>query len=175
MSRNIEIKAKILDFQTFLDKANCISDKPVIVMHQVDTYFKIPSGRLKLRQIENQRTELIYYDRPDTEGPKLSKYSKQEFQNFEEAEGLKKVLESSLGLVGMVDKQRYLYMHGQTRIHVDDVKNLGHFMELEVVLKEGETIEYGEKIAHDLMLKLGIQKEDLLSGSYINLLENKNL
>ncbi|GFU78452.1 CYTH domain-containing protein [Trichonephila clavipes] len=174
MSRNIEIKAKIQDLQAFLENASSISDKPEIVMHQIDTYFKIPSGRLKLRQIENQGTELIYYDRPDTEGPKLSNYRKQEFQNFEEAEGLKKVLEASLGLVGVVDKQRYLYMYGQTRIHVDDVKNLGHFMELEVVLKKGETVEYGEKIAQDLMLKLGVQTGDLLSGSYINLLVNKS-
>ncbi|GBN46028.1 hypothetical protein AVEN_127713-1 [Araneus ventricosus] len=173
MSRNVEIKAKINDLQGFLKRAASISDKPEVILQQIDTYFKVPNGRLKLRQIQNEKSELIFYDRPDTEGPKLSNYNKQEFQNSEEAEGLKKVLESSLGLVGVVSKQRHLFMSGQTRIHVDDVKNLGHFMELEVMLKEGESLEYGEKIAQDLMTKLGVQKEDLLSGSYINLLTSK--
>ncbi|XP_055950526.1 uncharacterized protein LOC129984628 [Argiope bruennichi] len=175
MSRNVEIKAKIDDLKGFLKRAALTSGKLEAILHQVDTYFKVPNGRLKLRQIQNEKSELIFYDRPDTEGPKLSNYYKQVFQNFEEAEGLKKVLESSLGLVGIVSKRRHLFMYGQTRIHVDDVKNLGHFMELEVVLEEGESLEYGEKIAQDLMTKLGVQKEDLLSGSYINLLTSKGV
>ncbi|GIY30811.1 CYTH domain-containing protein [Caerostris extrusa] len=151
-------------------KANALTDKPAVILKQVDTYFKVPNGRLKLRQIENLKSELIYYDRPDTEGPKLSNYHKKEFQNSDEVEGLREILESSLGLVGVVSKERHLLICGQTRIHVDDVKDLGYFMELEVMLKEGETIEYGENIAQDLMLKLGIEKENLLSGSYINLI-----
>ncbi|KAG8190364.1 hypothetical protein JTE90_022011 [Oedothorax gibbosus] len=171
MSKNVEIKARIHNIQLFVEKAKLIADKPsVVVLHQTDTYFQVPKGRLKLRQIQDQKTELIFYDRPDTEGPKLSNYDKQEFQTSQEAEGLKKVLTSSLGIIGVVSKERHLLMCGQTRIHIDNVKDLGHFMELEVVLNEGETLEYGEKVANDLMEKLGISKEDLISGSYINLL-----
>ena len=60
---------------------------------------------------------------------------------------------------------------GATRIHLDEVEGLGTFMELEVVLSKDQTSEYGAAIAGDLMTKLGIQTEDLISGAYIDLLE----
>ncbi|KAG8180810.1 hypothetical protein JTE90_008595 [Oedothorax gibbosus] len=168
MSKTVEIKARIPNIQLFMEKAKLIADKPVVVLHQTDTYFQVPNGRLKLRQIQDQKTELIFYDRPDTEGPKLS--NSKDFQTSQEGEGLKKVLTSSLGIIGEVSKERHLLMCGQTRIHVDNVKGLGYFMELEVVLNEGETLEYGEKVANDLMEKLGTSKEDLISGCDIDLL-----
>lgn len=64
---------------------------------------------------------------------------------------------------------RYLYIVGQTRVHVDEVKGLGDFMELEVVLSPDQTIEEGQSIANDLLKKLGINKEDLITGSYMDL------
>ncbi|GFO50633.1 adenylate cyclase [Plakobranchus ocellatus] len=60
----------------------------------------------------------------------------------------------------------------ETRIHLDDVKGLGHFVELEVVLTDDETVEDGQKIAADIMEKLGINKEDLLDCAYMDLLKN---
>ena len=45
---------------------------------------------------------------------------------------LQKVLSLALDVRGVVKKTRYLYMVGQTRVHVDQVDNLGDFMELEV-------------------------------------------
>lgn len=41
-------------------------------------------------------------------------------------------LRLALGIKGSVNKKRYLYMVGQTRVHVDEVEGLGNFMELEV-------------------------------------------
>jgi hypothetical protein len=38
-----------------------------------------------------------------------------------------------------------------------------------VVLNEGETAEYGQRIANDLMTKLGIKQSDLLSGAYMDM------
>ncbi|XP_015906952.1 uncharacterized protein [Parasteatoda tepidariorum] len=170
MSKNVEIKAKISDIKTFLQLASSIADGPAQILEQVDTYFKVDNGRLKLRRIQGEDAELIFYDRPDTEGPKLSNYSKQEFKNSEEVKGLLDVLTSSLGVLGEVRKTRHLLMSGQTRIHVDNVQNLGCFMELEVVLKENETLNYGKQIADELMAKLNVNQEDLISGSYLNLL-----
>lgn len=163
--RNVEIKARIAHFPNFLKKASEISDKSEVVLDQTDTYFNICKGRLKLRQIKNGIAELIFYDRPDVEGPKLSSYSKQQFVKVEEAEGLKKVLECSLGIVGIVKKKRSLFMVERTRIHVDDVESLGHFMELEVMLNEDETVEEGQRVADELMLRLGVLPTDLISGS----------
>ena len=36
-------------------------------------------------------------------------------------------------LLGIVKKHRMLYMVGQTRVHIDKVEGLGHYLELEVI------------------------------------------
>ena len=77
----------------------------------------------------------------------------------------------ALGVRGVVRKKRYLYLAGQTRIHLDDVEGLGQFMELEVVLRDGQSDADGQSIAEDLMAKLGVRTEDLLEGAYMDLLE----
>lgn len=74
-------------------------------------------------------SELIYYERPDIEGPKLSIYSK---CNVPHGADLLNVLSMSLGIRGLVKKTRHLYIHEHTRIHIDDVEGLGKFIELEV-------------------------------------------
>ena len=83
---------------------------------------------------------------------------------------LKKILSEAYGIRGVVEKQRTLFLAGQTRIHIDRVEGLGDFMELEVVLNK-ETIEEGEQIARDLMKTLGISPLDLIDRAYIDLLE----
>lgn len=59
----------------------------------------------------------------------------------------------------------------KTRIEMDAVEGLGFFMELEVVLKDGQDIGQGATIANDLMDKLGIHPADLVQGAHIDLLE----
>lgn len=58
---------------------------------------------------------------------------------------------------------------GQTRVHVDQVEGLGDFMELEVVLRPDQSLEEGQEIANNLMKKLGVSDEDLITGSYMEL------
>ncbi|TSN57744.1 hypothetical protein Baya_9074 [Bagarius yarrelli] len=81
-----------------------------------------------------------------------------------------KVLSDALGQVGEVKKERRLYIVGQTRVHVDTVEGLGDFMELEVVMKENQSTEEGVTIAHQLMQDLGVKKEDLIDGAYMDLI-----
>ena len=64
-------------------------------------------------------------------------------------------------------------MVGQTRVHCDQVEGLGDFLELEVTLSEGESEERGVQIANELMEKLGIAKDDLISGAYMDLILGK--
>ena len=72
--------------------------------------------------------------------------------------------------MGHVRKKRILYLAGRTRIHIDQVQDLGDFLELEVVLGENEDLEAGEAIASDLMEKLNVSHEQLIKGAYIDLL-----
>jgi predicted adenylyl cyclase CyaB len=164
---NIEIKARARNFDDIKSRAEKLSDTPVSVIAQEDIFFHTPQGRLKLR-ILRDHAELIYYTRPDQEGPKRSDYH---ITRSDDPKNLKCVLELAYGVRGVVKKTRYLYLVGQTRLHLDDVEGLGQFMELEVVMQEGQSDAEGQKIAEDLMSTLGVERTDLIDGAYMDLLE----
>jgi predicted adenylyl cyclase CyaB len=168
MATNIEIKARVDDFEALKARAESLSDQPLVVIPQEDTFFNIENGRLKLRIQAPDAGTLIYYERPNQDGPKRSDYHLAETQD---PDSLKTVLSLALGIRGVVKKTRYLYMAGQTRIHLDEVEGLGHFMELEVVMREDQHDVEGQAIAEDLMRKLGVRKDALIDGAYMDLLE----
>ncbi|KAL4617957.1 hypothetical protein GN956_G20847 [Arapaima gigas] len=167
MPSNVEIKAVVRDPGLLTERAKQLSRSEGTLIRQQDTFFRVEKGRLKLRHLQDGTGQLIFYERPDMDGPKLSNYS---LSLTNDPEGLTKVLSDALGVKGVVKKERYLYLVGQTRVHVDTVEGLGQFMELEVVMKEGQSVEEGEAIARELMQLLGVKKEDLIVGAYIDLL-----
>jgi adenylate cyclase class IV len=170
MPANIEIKARARDFPGLRRRAETLSGGPAQVVPQVDTFFHTKQGRLKLRELGPGRAQLVFYTRPDASGPKRSDY-----HIFETAdpEPLKTTLTLALGVRGVVRKTRYLYLVGQTRVHLDDVEGLGQFMELEVVLSAGQPDVDGQAIAQDLMGALGVSPGDLLEGAYMDMLEGR--
>jgi predicted adenylyl cyclase CyaB len=165
---NIEIKARVRDFAAIRSRAEALSDTPVQVIPQEDTFFYTPRGRLKLRQLAPDRAQLVYYERSDQDGPKRSNYHIFETRD---SENLKTVLSLALGVRGVVRKTRFLYLVGQTRVHLDEVEGLGQFMELEVVMHPEQADAEGQAIAEDLMTRLGVREEDLLKGAYMDLIE----
>jgi len=167
MPVNIEIKARVDDFDVLSARAEALSDVPVKVIPQEDTFFNTEKGRLKLRVLAPDLGYLIYYERPDRDGPKRSEYH---LAKTNEPENLKTALTLALGVRGVVRKTRYLYMVGQTRIHLDEVDGLGYFMELEVVMREGQSDAEGQAIAEDLMRRLGVREEALIEGAYMDLI-----
>jgi predicted adenylyl cyclase CyaB len=168
MPSNIEIKARLHDIDEIRHRAEELSDTPVEVIPQEDTFFNTSQGRLKLRVVSQDQGQLIYYTRPDQEGPKRSDYH---ISLTSDPENLKRVLELAFGIRGVVRKTRYLYLVGQTRVHLDDVEGLGQFLELEVVMREGQSDVEGQSIAEGLMAVLGVERGDLLEGAYMDLLE----
>jgi predicted adenylyl cyclase CyaB len=171
MPSNIEIKAHARNFREIKARAEKLSNKPVEVIPQEDVFFNTPQGRLKLRILSGEKGQLIYYTRPDQQGPKRSDY---QIFHTSEPESLKRVLELAYGIRGVVRKTRYLCLVGQTRVHLDDVEGLGQFMELEVVMRDGQSDAEGQSIAEDLLERLGVARSDLLEGAYMDLLESSN-
>ena len=168
MPANIEIKAHVRDFEQIRFRAEKMSDTPVEIIPQEDVFFNVEKGRLKLRILASDRSQLIYYTRPDQEGPKRSDYH---ISCSPDPQNLKRVLELAYGIRGVVRKTRYLYLVRQTRVHLDDVEGLGQFIELEVVLEQAQSDAEGQKIAEDLMSALGVERGDLIDGAYMDLLE----
>lgn len=169
MARNIEIKARVHDIEKLRDRVEALADGAVEILEQLDTFYITPRGRLKLRVLAPDHCELIQYARADEASAKVSTY---DLVRSDDPAALSRILESALPIRGVVTKRRHLYHIGRTRIHLDDVEGLGWFVELEVVLSEGETAERGKRVAAELMRELGIDASDLVTGAYIDLLEN---
>ncbi|MEA1958808.1 MAG: class IV adenylate cyclase [Chloroflexota bacterium] len=168
MPRNIEIKAKIQSVDSLLPLAAVIADHgPMGITHD-DTFFNCPNGRLKLRAFSDSDGQLIFYRRPDIAGPRESFYI---ISPIVSPDTLREALSFAYGQRGRVRKHRTLFTVGRTRIHLDRVEKLGHFIELEVVLNEGEPVEAGIAIAHELLRKLNISRQQLIEESYIDLLK----
>lgn len=170
MKRNIEIKAHARDFDAQVDKAERIASGPAQLITQEDTFFHVSNGRLKLREFGDGTGELIQYHRADAAGPKQSSYV---LSRTTEPETLKAALANALGVRAVVKKTRTLYLSGQTRLHFDEVENLGRFIELEVVLDAEQDAGEGTPIAEKLMAALGIQEGDLITGAYVDMLLDK--
>jgi predicted adenylyl cyclase CyaB len=171
MPRNIEIKARIASVDALLPRVRTIADHGPTEILQDDTFFSSPNGRLKLRAFSETAGELIFYQRPDSAGPKESFYV---ISRTASPNTLREVLSLAYGQCGRVRKHRTLFMAGRTRIHLDRVERLGDFIELEVVLSEHDTAESGVKVAHELLARLGIAPQQLIEGAYIDLLRHGN-
>jgi len=167
MPRNIEIKARIASVDALEPLAAALATQGPIEIVQDDTFFRCSSGRLKLRLFSATEGELIFYQRANERGPKESFYLRAPTAS---PEALRDVLNLAHGQVGRVVKRRTLYLVGRTRVHLDRVEGLGHFLELEVVLDEGEPGESGTREAHALMGRLGIEPTDLIESAYVDML-----
>jgi predicted adenylyl cyclase CyaB len=168
MARNIEIKAQVREVDAIRSRARSLAGNTSQILEQTDTFFVVPGGRLKVREFPDGTGELISYRRPDHGGPRKSVYTRYHCQN---ARALSETLGGVLPVRGTVLKRREVFMVGRTRIHLDQVHDLGAFVELEVVLSDGESAEDGKHVANELLRKLEIPETDLLAQAYIDLLE----
>ncbi len=168
MNRNVEIKARLADPGRQREIAAGLADGPSERIEQEDTFFRVPRGRLKLRDLGGGRGELIAYDRGDSTGPSESRYA---IFPVSDSAALRDLLRSVLDVRRVVRKRRELFRLGRTRVHLDRVEGLGAYLELEVVLEPGEPREAGEAVARDLVRKLEIADRDRVDVAYVDLLE----
>ena len=167
---NIEIKAKCNNHEKIRELLRSRNANYKGIDHQIDTYFKVNRGRLKLREgnIENY---LIYYERENKNGPKQSDIIL--FKSTPES-SLKSILVSANGVLIVVDKEREIYFIENVKFHIDTIKELGTFVEIEAIDKTGEIGK--EKLleqCNEYLKFFGIPNSDLISVSYSDLLLEK--
>lgn len=137
--------------------------------HQIDTYFRSSSGRLKLRE-GNIENHLIYYEREDVDTPKQSRVIL--YKTYSGA-SIKEILEKAMGVLVVVDKKREIYFIDNVKFHLDDVRDLGSFIEIEAIDNDGSI---GSEALHEqceqYMCLFGIKKDELIAGSYSDMLLN---
>lgn len=165
--RLLELKARRLDLRE--EAAWCVEHtNPVADVHQEDTYFRVARGRLKLRSVEGEETgTLLYYEREDRAAPKRSRVFLLPVAN---PAPLRRMLREALGILVTVRKHRQIFRWGEVQIHLDDVDGLGTFLELERFVESTRDVEKAQAEFVHLRDGLGVQEEDLIAGSYSDLL-----
>jgi len=167
---NIEIKAKSNNQNKIRKILKLKNAEFKGIDHQIDTYFKVDFGRLKLREgkIENY---LIHYQRSNKKGPKQSDVV---LFKSEPKSSLKEILTKALGILVIVDKKREIYFIDNVKFHIDIVKNLGTFIEIEAIDSNGNISKNKLLKQCQFFLDLfNISQDDLISVSYSDLLLQK--
>lgn len=163
---NVEIKARCLNPEVPRTVLRNRHARCAGFDHQIDTYFRVPEGRLKLRQgdIENN---LIFYRRPDQAGPKTSDVL---LAQADDGGELRAILSQSLGVLVTVDKQREIYYIDNIKFHIDQVDGLGTFVEIEAAGDAGADRQALLAQCREYMALFNIRQQDLVEKSYSDLL-----
>lgn len=168
MPVNLELKAKIKSTSTFSQIAQQIGAKYNTTMLQEDIYFYSTKGRLKLRSINGDKAELIFYERDENTNSRLSEY---QIYPVADKDLMKKILQLAYGIRVVVKKQRILFIYKNSRIHIDKVDKLGDFIEFEVIL--GKPDNDGQELMKFLIDKFSDQFLYIIQDSYSDLLEKQ--
>lgn len=168
---DVEIKAKCKDharIRTILKKKGALFGGED---HQIDVYFKSPTGRLKIRK-STIESVLIYYIRDNIKGIKPSEYY---LYKAPEPEKLEELLKIALGELVTVEKKREVYFIDNVKFNIDDVKGLGKFVEIEAITTNPDEIDHMDEIVRSYVKLFDIEEIDIQSHSYSDLLlEKKN-
>jgi adenylate cyclase class IV len=165
--RNVEIKARIDHIEALLPRARAVAGGRPTLIEQDDTFYRVGNGRLKLRRLADGSAELIHYRRADSAAARASDYVR---VPVPQPDALHEALERACGVLGRVRKRRWLLLAGRTRIHLDRVAGLGDFIELEVVLRDGQSDAEGAAIAAALLRELGLHDAPRVGCAYVDML-----
>lgn len=168
--QNVEFKAELRDpslARTILGPAD-LGAAWIVTLHQTDTYFRIPSARLKKRECPGEPTEYIFYDRADRAHPKMS-----HFKIYSEAQALERFGASPLPVRIVVRKTRDLFMYGNVRIHLDQVEGLGWFIELEALVSPQHNVARCHETIAMLRERLATALGEAIAVGYADMLEGE--
>ena len=166
MPVNLELKIKIDSFDSLIEKLKSINAKQDSILLQKDIYYKIPDGLLKLR-IENGTKTLIFYNRDETSENRWSDFNLLKIKDDNAEEFLNKLFV----VEEVVEKERKLFWFNNTRIHLDEVKELGNFLELETLVLDGKAD--AEKRFDEIVQLLNLDLSKQIKKSYKNLIAEK--
>ncbi|QDU95453.1 class IV adenylate cyclase [Lignipirellula cremea] len=169
--QNIEIKARLADLESARDICARLETPCAEVELQVDTYFDATAGRLKLREIQRQKSgtqaaELIGYQRPDQGAAKTSSYHRVELAPGDPMQAL---LSLVLPVRQVVVKRREIYLWKNVRVHLDEVEGLGLFLEFEAVVGPDCDVGLCRERVDYLIEQFGLAPEDLIAHSYVDM------
>ncbi|MGD9891902.1 MAG: class IV adenylate cyclase [Dehalococcoidia bacterium] len=162
---NLERKTPLNDVRRAEAALRALGATDAGILVQRDTYFRVATGRLKLREMP-ERAELIAYDRDESSTEMLSRYT---VTPVDQPSATREALAAHYGIRGVVEKSRSLWLYKNGRIHLDHVGGLGAFLEIEVV--DPRTPAEGRALMNELVVALSLDLGSAVQASYIDLLE----
>ena len=171
--KNLEWKAELRDPNLARLICKKIGASRIGKIRQTDTYYNVARGRLKKREaiaIERgigspEPIEYIFYDRPNEVSPKVSDYT-----IYTHDEVVQRFGQAPLPVWLTVTKVRELYLLNTTRIHIDDVTDLGWHFEFEILTNTPEDEELAPGRADEIRTTFLPALGEPLRGSYSDLL-----
>jgi adenylate cyclase, class 2 len=166
--RNLEAKFRLSDLAIARERAQAAGFVFSGLLVQRDTFFVVPSGKLKLRE-QDGGAWLIHYKRDHSQKLELSNY---EIVAVTEPAATCAMLAAALGTHAEVRKERTLLIRGNIRLHLDRVYGLGDFGEIEAILPENKQAETYRAEVGLILDALGVGETDLISVSYFELMRS---
>jgi predicted adenylyl cyclase CyaB len=165
---NCEFKARLKNEMHVRAILRRLRARYVGLDHQVDTYFRVPRGRLKVREgrIENA---LLFYQRPDIPRVRAAKIQMMELPAKSPT---KCILAAALGVLAVVDKRREIYFVGNVKIHLDRVRGLGKFLEVEAISRSGDRTKIRRQ-ARKFQQLFDVSTSDVVAESYSDLVRGR--
>jgi predicted adenylyl cyclase CyaB len=165
--QNVEFKAELRDPQLARIICKHVGAQHLMKFAQKDTYYKVPSGRLKKREQDNEPIEYILYHRHDRVRPKLS-----HFTIYSEEQALERFGEREMPVLVVVEKIRDLWMYKNVRVHLDEVQDLGLFIECEALVSPKQHLGRCHRRIAKLRKKFGPAMGEMIACGYAELLLN---
>jgi predicted adenylyl cyclase CyaB len=165
----VEMKARMDSLDDVRTQLFETGARRVGVFHQVDTYYRVPKGRLKLREIEEETAaQLVYYERENVAEPKRSTVF---LVTIPRPQKFKRLVEQVVRIRGVVDKIREIYSYEGTQIHLDTVGDLGFFVEFERGTSTDPKDQKEDlQRLEQLRVKLSIDRRNLEKRSYVDMI-----
>ena len=170
----VEVKARVYDPKLMERSIIALGASPIGIEAQVDTYYSAPyrdfaktDEALRIR-VQDNKCFLTY------KGAKMDSISKtrKEYEvEVNDADNMGNIL-SSLNFtpVATIVKRRKKYRLGDFIISLDEVRNLGNFMEVEVSIRDSKSHEDKVESIFGLFEKLGISRDDSIRKSYLEMI-----
>jgi predicted adenylyl cyclase CyaB len=170
MPKNYEIKTFVKSIENIRKAARKLIKYKTYKHYkesQKDIYYKTGKDRLKLRIINNETGNLIFYDRKEHNKKRVSNYIISETKNFKE---LDETLKKLFDIFVIIDKEREIFVYDNIRIHLDKVKKLGSFLEIEIIYG---SFKAAKKIMNELLEYFNLEEKDFIKESYSDMLIRK--
>jgi len=183
-SFEVEVKVAIDDIDEMRQKLIDLGAKVLNSEVQIDMYYDHPCRtfvktdeaiRIRTRSpLNNQRLATSFAPNELTyKGPKLDETTKTRVEysvGIDDTDQLNFILESlSFKPIATVTKKRTFFEHRNTTISIDDVEDVGIFLELESIAHKKDEMESAKRVIFEILEELGIDAEQTIRDSYLEM------